>query len=301
MTGSVAEAPATTAAQFPLTFTDDSGRSVTLKAIPRRIVSLSPSNTEIVFALGLGDELVGDTTYCNYPKAAQSLPKIGGFSNVDIEKVVSLAPDLILAANIHEAQIIPSLLKLNIPIMTLEPKTIPEIFNDINRLGAITGQAAEAKALTAGLQKRVEAVAARTAGVTRRPRVLYITWHDPIYAAGDDTINGQLIKMAGGDNISKDLKGYATLSLESVIERNPQIIVVMSSMGDQTSTDYINSEPRLKATDALKNKRVYSIDADLFGRTTPRVVDALEKLESLVQGEIKGLQNNTNPPAAEQY
>jgi iron complex transport system substrate-binding protein len=281
----VAPSPAT--AQFPLTFTDDAGRNVTLKALPRRIVSLSPSNTEIVFALGLGDQLVGDTTYCNYPEAAKTKTRVGGFSDVDIEKVVSVQPDLILAANIHEAKVLPSLEQLSIPIMVLHPITIDGIFKDISLLGRITGQSREAASLIAQLQNKVAAISTKTASSKgAKPRVLYVTWHDPLYSAGDDTITGELIRIAGGDNIAKDLSGYATLSLESVVQRNPQIMIVMSSMGSNTSTDYINREPRLQATDALKNKQVYPVDADLFGRTTPRIIDALEQLAAIIQPDL---------------
>jgi iron complex transport system substrate-binding protein len=276
-----------TTVQFPLTFTDDAGRSVTLKAMPKRIVSLSPSNTEIVFALGLGDQLVGDTKYCNYPEAAKTKTQIGGFSDVDIEKVVSVQPDLILAANLHEPKVVPSLEQLNIPVMVLRPGTIEGIFKDINQLGAITGKSSEAKALTTDLQKRVSDLSAKTSNIKgAKPRVMYVTWHDPLYSAGDDTITGELIRIAGGENIAKEMSGYSTMTLETLIERNPQIIIVMSSMGDQVSTDYINSEPRLQATDALKNKKVYTVDSDLFGRTTPRIVDALEQLSKLVQPDL---------------
>jgi iron complex transport system substrate-binding protein len=279
--------PSATTAQFPMILTDDAGRSVTLKTMPQRIVSLSPSNTEIVFALGLGDQLVGDTTYCNYPEAAKTKTKVGGYSDVDIEKVVSVQPDLILADDIHEATVIPSLEKLNIPVLVLHPASLDNIFKDIVLIGGITGKSDMAKSLTADLQNRLSAITSVTDKVNGpKPRVLYVTWHDPIFTAGGDTITGELITLAGGANVAQDLSGYATMTLESVIEKNPQIIIVMSSMGDQVSLEYINSEPRLAVTDALKNKKVYGVDADLFGRTTPRTIDALEQLARIVQLDL---------------
>jgi iron complex transport system substrate-binding protein len=276
-----------TAVQFPLTFTDDAGRSITLKAMPKRLISLSPSNTEMVFAMGLGDQLFGVTTYCNYPEAALAKPKMGGFDDVDIEKVVAAQPDLILASDLHTAKVVPALENLNIPVMVIRPGTIVEILRDINLIGGITGKSSEALDLTTALQKRVDSTTTKISALKgEKPRVLYITWHDPIWTSGDDTIIGELINKTGGVNIAKDLTGYQTMTLEAVIEKNPQIIIVMSSMGDQTSLDYINSEPRLKVTDALKNKQLYLIDADLFGRTTPRIVDALEQLAKITQPSL---------------
>ncbi len=271
-------------AKFPITIIDAVGRSVTLKAMPRSIVSLSPSNTEMVFALGLGDQLVGVTKFCNYPEAAKTKNVLGGFSDVNLERVVIAKPDLILAGSLHVAKVVPALERLNIPVLVFRSGTIEGILDDITQLGAITGKAEEAKAITADLRKRVEAVTAKIGGAkAEKPRILYVTWHDPIWTSGDDTVIGELIRKAGGINVTSELSGYANITLESVIQKNPQIIIVMSSMGDQVSMGYITSEPRLQAVEARKNNRVYMIDADLFGRTTPRIVDALEQLAKIVQ------------------
>jgi iron complex transport system substrate-binding protein len=271
-------------AKFPMTFKDDAGRQITLKSQPHNLVSLSPSNTEIVYALGLGNQLVGNTKYCNYPEAAKNVTKVGGFSDVDIEKVLAAQPDLILASNIHEEKVLPSLEKLGMTVIIVHPITLDDIYRDISLIGQITGQSREASDLLEGLTKRVEAIKNRTSQLSgAKPRVMYVTWHDPLYSAGDNTITGELIKIAGGDNIAKDINGYAAMTLESVVQRNPQIIVVMSSMGSKTSTDYIKTESRLQSTDALKNNLVFTVDSDLFGRTTPRIVDALEQLANVIQ------------------
>jgi iron complex transport system substrate-binding protein len=279
-----APALTTTTAPAQTTVTDDAGRVVTIKSTPKRIISLSPSNTEILFALGLADQVVGVTTYDNYPPAAASKEKLSGFSDVNIEKVVSLQPDLVLAASLHTAKIVPALEQLGITVLVLKPGTISQILKDIQLIGDICGKSAAAKTLNAALQKRVDAVTSVSNSLTtEKPRILYVTWHDPIWTAGDDTIIGELIRDVHGTNIAADLTSYATMTLEAVIGKNPQIIIVMSSMGDQTSLNYINSEPRLQSVDALKNKQVYTIDADIFGRTTPRIVDGLESLAKIVQ------------------
>jgi iron complex transport system substrate-binding protein len=290
--------PVSTSATTPVTPTtttpaehiivDDAGRTVTIVGTPERIISLAPSNTEVLFALGLGDKVVGVTTYCNYPPEALDKPKVGGFSDVDIEKVVEANPDLILAANLHEAEVVPALEALDLTVVVINPETIEEIIDNIRMVGEIAGVEATAETLADTLQSRVDAVKAVVeTATTPSPRVLYVTWHDPIWTAGDDTLQGELIKLAGGTNIAADISGNNTITLEAVVEKNPQIIIVLSSMGDQnTALEYINSEPRLQVTDALINHQVYEIDTDIYGRSTPRIVDALEELAGIINPDL---------------
>lgn len=269
--------------------TDDLGRSVQIESIPQRIISLAPSNTEILYALGLDEKIVGVTTYCNYPEAAKTKPQVSGFSQVDVEKVVAQQPDLVLASDIHKSDVIPALEKLGIKVLAIKPATIEAVLKDIKLAGQITGEDQKADALVSNLEKRIKAITEKTLILSNdiKPRVFYVTWHDPIYTAGSNTMINDLIQKTGGINIAADLSGYATITLETVVQRNPQLIVVMSSMGSKnTSFDYIRNEPRLQATDALKNNRVFMIDTDIFGRTTPRIVDGLEELAKLTHPEI---------------
>jgi iron complex transport system substrate-binding protein len=272
-----------------VTYTDHVGRTVEIKGIPQRIISLSPSNTEMIYALGLQDRLVGVTSYDNYPPEVKDKTVVSDFSTVDLEKVVNAKPDLVLADNIQMKDTIPALEKLGITVYTMSPDNLDEICGDLTTLGQITGKTREAAALVAGMQTRIKAVTDLTARLTdaQKPRVLFVTWHDPIWTAGSDTMIQYLINDAGGVNIAADLKGYATITLESVVQRNPQIIVVMSSMGDQhTSLDYIKANPQFASTDAVKNGQVVEIDADIFGRTAPRIVDGLETLAKLLHPEL---------------
>jgi len=273
------------------TVTDDLDRSVTIHGIPQRIISLSPSNTEIVYALGLEDKLVGVTTYDNYPEAARDKPKVSEYSNIDMEKVVSSKPDLILASNIQKNDAIPAFEKLGIAVLTMEPGTVDGTIRDIELLGRICGKTQQAVTLVSRLRDRIHAITDKTDQLTltgsQIPRAFFLTWHDPLWTAGSATVIDELITKAGGANIASDLDGHSQIDLESAIERNPQIIFVMSSMGDQdTSYNYIKQEPRFQATDALKNNQVYKVDADIFGRTTPRLVDGLETLARLIHPEI---------------
>ena len=272
-----------------VTYVDDIGRNVQIKVIPQRIISLSPSNTEMVYALGLQDKLVGVTSYDNYPPDAKNKPIVSDYSTVDLEKIVNAKPDLVLADSIHKNDAIPALEKLGITVYAMTPNDVDGIFNEIKALGQITGKTQVADNLISNLKTRIQDVADKTAKLTdtQKPRVLFVTWHDPIWTAGSDTMMQYLINEAGGTNIASDLNGYVTITLESVIQRNPQVIVVMSSMGAQNaSLDYVMSNEQFKSTDAVKNGRVYEIDADIFGRTTPRIVDGLETLAKLIHPEL---------------
>jgi iron complex transport system substrate-binding protein len=272
-----------------VTYVDDIGRAVQITEIPQRIISLSPSNTEMVYALSLQDRLVGVTSYDNYPPDAKNKPVVSDYSTVDLEKIVNAKPDLVLADSIQKNDTIPALEKLGITVYTMTPNNIDGIFNEIKALGQITGKTQAADNLVSSLKTRIQSVADKTAQLndSQKPRVLFVTWHDPIWTAGSDTMIQYLINEAGGTNIAVDLNGYATITLESVIQRNPQVIVVMSSMGTQNaSLDYIMSNEQFQSTDAVKNGRVYEIDADIFGRTTPRIVDGLETLAKLIHPEL---------------
>jgi iron complex transport system substrate-binding protein len=276
----------------PGNIVDGLGRQVTINAVPQRIVSLAPSNTEILFALGLGDKVVGVTEYCNYPEAAKTKPKVGGFSTVDIEKVVSLRPDLVLATQIHSKTIIPALEKLGLTVVALTPSSLTGVLDSITLVGKITGQDKQASELIKDLSTRIKAIADETQKLStaQRPRVFYVTWHDPLWTAGTGTLSNDVISQAGGQNIASDISGDKTIDLETVINRDPEVIIVSVGMG--TGKDlpwqYIKSESRLKNTQALLTDRVYKIDGDLIHRPGPRIVEALEQMAQFIHPELFG-------------
>ena len=277
----------------PGTFTDDLGRVVSIDSIPQRIISLAPSNTEILFALGLGDRVVGVTEFCDYPEAAKAKPKIGGFTTVDMESVVALEPDLILAGNIHQDETIPKLESLGLTVFALAPQTVDGVLENITLVGEITGSSQEAAQLVASLEARIKAITDQTDSLSesQRPGVFYILWHDPLMTVGSEARIHELIVKAGGINIAQDLTGdYPTISLEAVILANPQVIIAGSGhgTGEDSTFQFAKTEPILEDTDARRHGRVYEIDADLPSRPGPRIVDALEELARLIHPEIFG-------------
>jgi len=270
--------------------TDQLGRTVEFDGVPQRIVSLAPSNTEILFALGLGDRVVGVTEYCDYPASAKEKAVIGGFSTVDLERVVALSPDLILATSMHEADVLPALENSGLTVFALAPATLDEVLESIILVGEVTGKVEEAAGLVNDMKRRMSAVTAKTEGLSpeQKPRVFFITWHDPLMTPGSETRHDELIQMAGGVNIARDLIGYADISLESVIEANPEVMIAGVGMGagEDLPAQFISTEPRLGNTDARCNGRIYEIDTDLEGRPGPRIVDALEAFARFIHPEL---------------
>lgn len=263
---------------FPEAFVDDLGREVNIEKMSQRIVSVAPSNTEILFALGLGDRIVGVTSFCNYPAEALDKPRVGGFAPFDLERVVALEPDLVIAAEIHRAEGIPALERLGITVFALAPKTIEEVLTSIALAGEITGKSYEAAQLVTSLEKRIKAITDKTKFLTEaeRPGVLFVTWHDPLWVAGSGTFVDDLIARAGGRNIAYNLTDWAIIDLETVIARDPQVIIVTHR------ADVIKNEPRLGVTEAVTEGKVYLVDEDIFQRAAPRLVNALEQLAELL-------------------
>ncbi|MCX8126371.1 MAG: cobalamin-binding protein [Dehalococcoidia bacterium] len=274
-----------------MTVKDMLGRHVVLERKPVRLVSLAPSNTEILFAIGLGDSVVGVTQYCDFPEEAKSKPKIGGFSTADVEKIVSLSPDLVMATRIHEKEVIPALERVGLKVFGLNPRTVDEVLDSIMLTGRVTGQLPVAERLVGELRARIKAVVSRTDNLPqdRRPRVLYINWPDPIKTAGKDTFADDLIKKAGGTNVAGDLTGYSNISLESIVARNPQVIIV-SGMGETRRRTYnaIVSETRLGGVEARVKGMVYEIDSPIIERPGPRLILALEQVAKYLHPEVFG-------------
>ncbi|MCK4221900.1 MAG: cobalamin-binding protein [Dehalococcoidia bacterium] len=269
-------------------FVDDLGRPVSIEEVPQTIVSLAPSNTEILFALGLGDKVVGVTKHCDYPQEASEKEKIGGYSTPDLEKIVALQPDLILASSIHEKEVIPSLEEMGFTVFALEPRNLAGIMEGMRVIGVITGSEGKAGEAIAGMEGRVGAITDETENLETLPGVLYITWHDPLWSVGSGNIIHELIDKAGGMNIFQDITGHKVVSLEAVILRNPDVIIACSGHGEAKDKPFqwVREESRLGVIEARKNNRIYEVDADLVNRAGPRAVDALEWFAYFIHPEL---------------
>lgn len=276
-------------AVFPMTITDDLGRQVILPAAPQRIVSLAPSNTEIVYFLGIGDRLVGDTDYCDYPEEAKLITKVGGFKDPSIEKIVSLKPDLVLATDMHE-QMLNSMNAAGLRVIVLKPDTIEETLTGIQLIGRATGVESKALALTAGLRERVNLVSQKVAAVpqAQRPTVYHEIWYEPYMTVGKDSMIGQIIKMAGGINIAEDSsQQYPQLSEEVIIAKNPQVMFNSYGMDSKVITAAeISARPGWQDIAFVKSGRIYTIESDYLTIAGPRIVIGLEKMAAYLHPEL---------------
>ncbi|ADL08179.1 ABC transporter substrate-binding protein [Thermosediminibacter oceani] len=274
---------------YPVKIKDQMGREVVIEKEPERIVSLAPSNTEILFALSLGDKVVGVTDYCDYPEEAKKKEKIGGFADPNMEKVISLKPDLVIATSMHEKPVT-KLEELNIPVIVLNPKNIDEIFGAIELIGRATNKVQQAEELVSGLKNRIKAVEDRVSSIPtdKRPQVFYELWHSPITTAGPGTFVHDLIEKAGGRNIAADAeKEYPEYSQEMVIAKNPDIIIYSyHGNNGQSSEQDISNRPGWKNIKAVKEGKVFYVDEDILQLPTPRLVDGLEQLAKIIHPEI---------------
>lgn len=274
-----------------LEVTDDVGRTVILPRPAERVVSLTPANTEIVFALGAGEKLVGVTTYCNYPEEAQEKEKIGNIIEVDLEAVVRLQPDLVLAGSLTPPEVVEKIEKLGYPVFVCDAKTIAQVIEDVKKVALLLGMDREGKALSETMERGVEDIVNAISALSQkeRPKVFHLIWHDPLWTAGKDTFIHEFIALAGGENVVSDLTGYVTLDLEELLRRDPDIITVVSTHGGENLPyNFVLSDERLKSLKALQHGRVFAVDGDMVSRPGPRVVDALKTFAQIIHPEVFG-------------
>ena len=274
-----------------ITVTDDFGESVTIQGIPQRIVSLAPSNTEILYALALEDRIVGVTDCCDYPPAASDNQKMGGFSTISVEKVLAANPDLVFATFGNTEDTINRLRSLGLTVISLDPQTVDDVLHDITLAGEATGQEEQAAACVEELRERISAVTGKTEDLPEKPSVAHIVWHDPIWVSGSGTFQDEVIRMAGGTNAFGSVEGWSIVSLEEFITADPEYIIVnsgtgMTEEGYDAIYDYFMNEPRMQGLDAVRNGHVSVIDADIISRGSPRIVDALEDVAGSLHPDI---------------
>lgn len=273
-----------------LTFTDGLGREVKLTRPAQRVVSMAPSNTEILFAIGAGNQVVGRDTLSDFPEEAKKLPDIGStFDALNTEQIVSLKSDLVLAAEINTPEQVKQLEDLGLTVYYLKnPLTLEEMYGNLDIVAQLTGHQKEAATLVDSLKKRVAAVDAKIAPISSRFSVFYeLDATDPAkpYTAGKGTFITQLIERAGGHNIAADLDGYPQLSLEQVVAADPAFIILGDARYD-VSPETIAQRPGWENLSAVKNGKVLAFNDDLVSRPGPRLVDALEELAKLLRPEL---------------
>jgi iron complex transport system substrate-binding protein len=279
---------AASAVAFPVSVVDDAGATVAIESEPRRIVSLAPSNTEIVCALDACDRLVGITDFDDYPPEVADVPDVVIAAQVDVEAVVDAAPDLVLAAGneLTPSSVIDQLRDLGLTVMTLYPETLDEVYTDIELVGGALGAESAAAELVSDMEARATAVEDAVEGA-ERPRTFYEVgvFENAIYTAGEGSFLASLIDLAGGEPITGDATG--TIALESLVAADPQLILLGDATYDQTITpESVAARPGWGELAAVREGRVIVFTDDLVvTRPGPRIVDGLEALARVIHPE----------------
>ena len=279
-----------------VTLVDSMGNVVTFNEPPERIVSLAPSNTEILFAIGAGDNVVGVTDYCNYPYdfsawvAAGNMTSIGNYWGPALEPIVALEPDLVLASS-ASLDTAANLKNLGYAVLVVEGYTIDEILEDILLVGRATYRNAEASALVIDMRARMDAVATQLIAATSTPLVYYEVWYEPYMSAGPGTFIDEIITLAGGENIFHDAAtSWPVVSSESIISKNPDVLLFPNTYMGWGLYDLadVPNRPGWSVITAVQDDAIYEVVEDTLVRSGPRVVDAIEAIAALIHPEIFG-------------
>lgn len=269
------------------TVTDHDGKDLSVPVSPKRVVALAPSVTEIVFALNREERLVGATRFSNYPEVAGRLPSVGSYVYLDVEKIVSLNPDLCIAIKDgNPLRAIRRLEGLGIPVFAVHPMKIDTVIRSIYDIGELLDAEASAQQLVADMKARMEVIDERISGISERPTVFFQIGVAPIVSAGSGTFIHELIERAGGKNAAGKFEGYPRFSKEEVLALAPDVMVLTSMARQKVFDDVVREWRQWEDLPAVRDDRIHIVDSDLYDRPSPRLVDGLEQLATLLHPNL---------------
>jgi iron complex transport system substrate-binding protein len=264
-------------------FKDEVGRDVIVPFPPKKIISLAPNVTEILFSLGLDQEIVGVSIHCNFPEKVQRKVRVGSYISLDFEKIVSLKPDLIIATGAGNTRdMVDRLERLGFPTYVIFPKNVEDVTRSVGHLSQLVGREKEGEEIIQEMRRRRERVLALTLGLPR-PRVFLQIGEAPIVTVGKNSFADDLIRLAGGDNVAGNEKEmYPRFGMEEILKRSPEVILI-SSMNPRGNYQKVLQEwSRWKTIPAVKNGQIYLIDSDLIDRPSPRIIEGLEEMARIL-------------------
>ena len=276
---------------FPVTVTDALERQVTVAQRPERLVSLAPSVTELLFALGLGSQVVGVTQYCDYPPEARTRPSVGGIVNPSLERIVGLQPDLVIGIRGIPLSTFRQLERVQVVSVALDPHDLDQVLATFRLLGRLTGTTDAARAVTRRLRRRLDTVRARLGALRdhERPSVLFVLTYTPrIWTCGRETFVDDVIWRAGGRNLARDRKDFHPISMETLLRRQPDIIVIADGQnrgGHRASVEAFLRLPGAHGLHAVRAGRLVTVPSDPLVRPGPRLVDGVEALARVLHPE----------------
>ncbi|MGD9939900.1 MAG: ABC transporter substrate-binding protein [Clostridia bacterium] len=272
-------------------FTDARGKAVVLPVKAKRIVSLSPAATEILYAAGAGKAMVGATTYCYYPAEANDLAKIGGYSarTISIEAIVALRPDLVIGELSMHSQLAAQLESSGIAFAGITLTTFDDIYTAMTSFARAGGDEQASAAAVASMKARVEAVRSRIAAIptNKRPTVFWEVWNEPLMTAGPSTFISMILTAAGARNVFADInEDWPVISFEAIVARNPDWIMAAETHAAALSIESLSKRPGWANLDAVRNRKIALLDGDIVSRPGPRFVDAMELVAAALYPEL---------------
>ncbi|WP_019243587.1 MULTISPECIES: ABC transporter substrate-binding protein [Bacillus] len=266
---------------------DDTGAEITFDKVPETVVSLQPSNTEILFELGVGDKLVGVTDYDNYPEKAKEIKRVSDSVNVNTEEVIALKPDVVIAYTIGDEKVLQPIKDAGIPIFVIQSAaTIDDVYGDIEQLAAVMGVEKKGKEIISHIKEQFTSVQEKVASIDTKAKVYYEISPSPdIYTTGAKTFQQEILDSAGVENIFADKEGWMKPTEEEIIKRNPQVILTTVNYIDNP-VDEIKNRKSWNNLDAVKNNQVIQLDADIMSRPGPRIGEAVELVAKAVYPDL---------------
>ncbi len=268
---------------------DQTGEKIELPAEPTRVLSLAPSLTEMVYSLEAEDKLAGATRYSNFPAAAKKLTRVGSYVQLDLERIVAIKPDLCIAIKDgNPRRTVDAIKALGIPVFAIDPRSIEQIMEAFLLLGDILGVSKKAEELVSDMEHRLLLVKEKVASRRARPRVFFQIADNPIVSAGKDSYIDRIITLAGGSNLAGSLTEYPRFSWENIMLLQPEVVLISSMAGGKSPDILKASWQRWPEIPAVKNNRIYVVNADLFNRPTVRLITGLEILADILHPEDSG-------------
>ena len=278
-----AKPAAAPASAYPMTVADDAGRQVTIGKLPARIVSIAPSNTEILYALGLGEKVVAVDQFSNFPAEAKAKATLGSYIRPNLEAIVAAQPDLILGTAVHAKTVIPELEARNLTVVSVDAKSVDEVYDRILLVGKVTGQTAQAERVVGEMRERITSTTAKLKDAPKRR--VFAELSPQLHSAGPGTFVHDLVERAGGQNVAADAgQQWPQISQEALILKDPEVVLLMDDAAGETPAT-AKARPAWEKMSAVRADRVVVIDPDLTNRPGPRLADGLEAIAKAVHPE----------------
>ncbi|MFO7815444.1 MAG: cobalamin-binding protein [Halanaerobiales bacterium] len=279
------------AQDFPLTVTDGLGEEIVLEEKPTKIISISPNMTEILFAVGAGDNVIGVTTFADYPEEATEVDKIGTITEPNIEKIIEMEPDVVIASSVNKMETVDRLKELNVKVAGFSADNVNMGIENIKKIGKLTGNEKESDEIVTEMYIKIAEInnlVEEHLEDNDKRKVFYEIWNDPLYTAGENNFIDDLINMAGGINIGRLAEGqWPQYNLEKLLVEDPEVYISTPHSAEmEVSKEQIKNRDQYQSISAIKNDRVYLIDEDIVNRPSPRLVKGLELMTKAVFPEL---------------